>query len=195
MSGRPNAQSIIQFGGARSSAVRIAFFAAKDGSCDLSLWRPGVNGAIFAPQGGLRISARGLARIGRMFLGNGTLDGVRILRPRSVRLMETPLWTFDGGNGDIGGDISVQTPTGGFTCSYGLAVAFQATPVKGCRDDPFGDGRRRFGHSGDAYGLKAGLWIDKASGTGVVYFATDVPDVPGARSAYTRTEERLARGD
>ncbi|MEP9359724.1 serine hydrolase domain-containing protein [Sphingomonas sp. KR3-1] len=168
---------------------------ATDGSCDLSLWRAGANGAVFAPQGGLRISARGLARIGRMFLGNGTLDGVRILRPASVKLMETPLWTFDGKNGDVGGDISVQTPSGGMTCSYGLAVVFQATPVKGCRDDPFGDGKRRFGHSGDAYGLKAGLWIDTASGTGVVYFATDVPDVPGARSAYTATEEKLARGD
>ncbi|MDG2534083.1 serine hydrolase [Sphingomonas sp. HITSZ_GF] len=168
---------------------------ASDGSCDLSVWRAGANGAIFAPQGGLRISGRGLARVGRMFLGNGMLDGVRILRPASVRLMETPLWTYDGSNGDIGGDISVQTPTGGFTCSYGLAVAFQATPVKGCRDDPFGDGKRRFGHSGDAYGLKAGLWIDKASGTGVAYFATDVADGPGARSAYTPTEEKLARGD
>jgi CubicO group peptidase (beta-lactamase class C family) len=168
---------------------------ARDGSCDLSVWRAGANGAIFAPQGGLRISGRGLARVGRMFLGNGILDGVRILRPSSVRLMETPVWTYDGKNGDIGGDISVQAPTGGFTCSYGLAVAFQATPVKGCRDDPFGDGKRRFGHSGDAYGLKAGLWIDKESGTGVAYFATDVADGPGARSAYTPTEEKLARGD
>jgi CubicO group peptidase (beta-lactamase class C family) len=166
---------------------------AKDGSCNLSVWRPGTNGAIFAPQGGLRISARGLARVGRMFLGDGTLDGVRILRPASVRLMETPLWTYDGHNGDVGGDISVAVPSGGMTCSYGLAVVFQATPTKGCRDDPFGDGKRRFGHSGDAYGLKAGLWIDKASGTGVAYFATDVPDVPGTRSAYTATEESLAR--
>ena len=168
--------------------------AATDGSCDLSVWRPGTNGAIFSPQGGLRISAHGLAKIGRMLLGNGKVDGVRILSPRSVKLLETPLWIYDGSNGDIGGDISVQTPTGGFTCSYGLAVAFQATPQKGCRDDPFGDGKRRFGHSGDAYGLKAGLWIDRSTGTGVAYFATDVPDVEGLRSAYTRTEERLATG-
>lgn len=168
---------------------------AKDGSCDLSAWRPGANGAIFAPQGGLRISARGLARVGRMFLGNGTLDGVRILRPASVRLLETPLWTYDGHNGDVGGDISVAVPTGGATCSYGLAVMFIASGVQGCRDDPFGDGRRRLGHSGDAYGLKSGLWIDREKGVGVAYFATDVTDVPGTRSAYTPTEEKLARGD
>jgi len=166
---------------------------ATDGSCDLAVWRPGRNGAMFAPQGGLRISARDLARVGRMFLGNGRLDGVRILRPASVRLMETPVWSYDGHNGDVGGDISVAVPSGGMTCSYGLAVVFQATPTQGCHDDPFGDGKRRFGHSGDAYGLKAGLWIDRASGTGVAYFATDVPDVPGKRSAYTATEESLAR--
>jgi len=166
---------------------------ASDGRCDLSVWRAGANGAIFAPQGGLRISGRGLARVGRMFLGNGTLDGVRILRPSSIRLMETPLWTYDGHNGDVGGDISVAVPTGGATCAYGLAVMFTATGVPGCRDDPAGDGRKRFGHSGDAYGLKSGLWIDRERGTGVAYFATDVLDVPGKRSAYTPTEESLAR--
>jgi CubicO group peptidase (beta-lactamase class C family) len=166
---------------------------AGDGSCDLSMWRAGANGAVFAPQGGLRISARGLARVGRMFLNNGMLDGTRILRTSSVRRMETPLWTYDGHNGDVGGDISVAVPTGGATCSYGLAVMFTATGAPGCRDDPVGDGRKRFGHSGDAYGLKSGLWIDRAAGRGVVYFATDVPDVPGKRSAYTPTEESLAR--
>src|SRR5690606_26401715 len=35
---------------------------AQDGSCDLAQWRPGDNGALFSPQGGLRISANGLAR-------------------------------------------------------------------------------------------------------------------------------------
>ncbi|WP_204306981.1 hypothetical protein, partial [Klebsiella aerogenes] len=81
------------------------------------------------PQGGLRISARGLARVGRMFLGNGRLDGVRILRPASVRMLETPLWTWNGRDGDVGGDISVANPVGGTTCSYGLAVMFTATGV------------------------------------------------------------------
>ena len=52
--------------------------------CDLSRWRLGENGALFAPQGGLRISARGLARVGRMLLNDGMLDGVRILSPQSV---------------------------------------------------------------------------------------------------------------
>lgn len=157
---------------------------AKDGGCDLTRWRAGANGATFAPQSGLHVSMRDLARIGRMLLDRGTLDGVRLLKPASVALMETPLWTYDGHNGDI---------DGGWVCSYGLGMMMIATPQGGCGDDVAGDGKRRVGHAGDAYGLKSGLWIDRASGTGIAYFATDVPAVKGAHSAYTATEESLAR--
>ena len=156
---------------------------ASDGGCDLGLWRAGVNGAIFSPQGGLRISTRGLATIGRLLLRRGTVDGVRLLSQRSAALLARPLWTFDGGNGET---------DGGFYCRYGLAVTFTATRVPGCRDDLAGDGRQRAGHAGEAYGLRSGLWIDRRRGTGVAYFATDVPADAG-RSAFTATEERLAR--
>lgn len=172
---------------------------ASDGSCDLSQWRPGANGAIFSPQGGLRISARGLAKIGRLLLGRGKVDGVRLLKPQSVALMERPLWTFNGksgaaANGDTGSDASTGTPHSGFYCSYGLAVTFLATKQEGCRDDLFGDGRKRFGHAGDAYGLKSGLWIDREKGLGVAYFATDVQATnPSGKTAFTATEETLAR--
>jgi hypothetical protein len=36
------------------------------------------------------------------------------------------------------------------------------------------------------------LWIDPAAGTGVAYFATDVPADKGMHSSYTITEESLA---
>ncbi|UZK65948.1 serine hydrolase domain-containing protein [Sphingomonas sp. M1-B02] len=164
-------------------APACAVTPASDGSCDLNQWRVGTNGAIFAPQGGLRISARGLARIGRLLLGGGTLDGVRLLTPRSMALLETPLWTYDGSNGDT---------IDGFYCSYGLAVTFLPTARAGCRDGLFADGRKRIGHAGEAYGLRSGLWIDRSRGTGVAYFATDVPDAAGAHSAFTPVEENLA---
>lgn len=157
---------------------------ASDGSCDLSRWVAGRNGAIFAPQSGLHISMPELARIGRLLMLGGKVDGVRLLTPASVRTMTTPAWTYDGTNGDIGE---------GWACSYGLGVIATANPTKGCHDDAFRDSRPRFGHSGDAYGLKSGLWIDAARGTGVAYFATDVPNEPGTKSAYTLTEENLAR--
>lgn len=166
---------------------------ASDGSCELSRWRAGENGALFSPQGGLRISARGLARIGRLLLGDGSIDGKRLFQPNSIQAMIGPEWQYRPGNGltweeDTGGDDA------GFFCRYGLAVQTLATPVKGCRDDPFGDGVARVGHSGSAYGLQAGLWVDRKRGTGVVWFATGMPDErSGGKSAFSAVEEALAR--
>jgi CubicO group peptidase (beta-lactamase class C family) len=168
---------------------------AEDGSCELAIWRPGRNGSIFSPQGGLRISAHGLAVIGRLLLGSGEADGVRLLSPASVDLLLSPHWTFDGANGQTFEADADDSASDGAICAYGLATQTLATPAPGCRDDPFGDRIRRVGHAGDAYGLKSGLWIDRAAGTGVAYFATDVPDEGGRRSAFTATEERLARGE
>ena len=163
--------------------------------CDLSQWMPGRNGAMFSPQGGLRISANGLAKIGRMLLNEGTLEGVRVLSAASVRTLATPQWRYTSGNGvTVEEDDSGQSRNG-FFCRYGLAVQTLATQREGCRDDPFGDGVERVGHAGSAYGLLSGLWLDRASGTGVVYFATGMEDAPrGAHSAFTEVEERLARG-
>lgn len=168
--------------------------AAADGSCDLGRWRAGDNGALFAPQGGLRISANGLAKIGRLLLGGGEVDGVRLLRAESVRELARPQWTWAPGAGMTSEEDDSGQGGDGFFCRYGLAMQTLATPVKGCRDDPFGDGVARFGHSGSAYGLLSGLWVDPASGTGVAYFATGLPDArKGERSAFSAVEERLAR--
>jgi len=168
---------------------------AGDGSCDLAAYKLGRNGAIFSPQGGLYISAHDLARIGRMLLNGGSLGGVRLLSPASVATLRTPLWVYDGSNGDTGEDPAGNHQAG-FICSYGIATMLLATQKAGCHDDPFGDGRRRFGHAGDAYGLRSGLWIDIKAGRGVAYFATDVSlDETPKRSAYTRTEELLANPD
>lgn len=167
---------------------------ARDGSCDLATWRAGANGAMFAPQGGLRISMRGLATIGRLLIGDGAVGDVRLLSPASMAVLATPEWTFDGSNGVQNEEAESGVQAGGFNCRYGLAVSFTATPLPACRDDPVGDGRARIGHAGEAYGLRSGLWVDRTRGTGVAYFATDVPAAPGVRSALSLTEERLARG-
>jgi CubicO group peptidase (beta-lactamase class C family) len=159
--------------------------AASDGSCDLATWRAGENGALFSPHGGLRISARDLARIGRMLLNDGALDGVRILSPASVESLLAPRWTFDGSNGDT---------QAGFYCRMGLAVQTLATRVPGCADDPAGDGVARVGHAGEAYRLRSGLWLDRSRGTGVAYFLTAQSEA-GTRgaSAFDIEEERVLR--
>ena len=168
---------------------------ASDGSCDLGMWRAGKATNVFGPQGGLRISAADLAKIGRLLLGDGEVDGVRLLKPESVRAMIGPEWSLKDGNGlTIEEDDPIRA-TKGFTCRYGLAVHTLASGLPECGDNPFGDGVQRVGHSGNAYGLLAGLWVDRKAGTGVVYFSTgnDKPEA-GERSAFSRMEELGAVG-
>lgn len=154
---------------------------ASDGGCNLDRYTLARHGAAFSPQGGLRISARDLARIGVMLLRRG--DG--FLKPASLARLErqtaaNPL----RGEG-----------AGGLFCSFGLSVhatGGRDLRKKGCKSDLFGDGRLRLGHSGDAYGLRAGLWIDRKAGTGLAYFVTAVdPAAIGTRSAYGPAEEAL----
>lgn len=168
---------------------------ASDGSCDLTKWRAGAAANVFGPQGGLRISAGDLSKIGRLLLNDGEVDGVRLLKPESVQAMIGPVWSFDGNNGlTLEEDDPIRTQ-GGFTCRYGLAVHTLATGLPDCGDDPFGDDVQRIGHSGNAYGLLAGLWVDRKTGTGVAYFSigNDAPE-PGKHSAFSRIEETSAVG-
>jgi len=152
--------------------------------CDLAGYRPGSNGALFSPQGGLRISVRDLATLGRMLLNHGYHDDVAFLNEASLRALTAPVWRFDGTNGET---------EGGFYCAYGLAVQSLPVAQAGCNDDLFGGSRAVFGHAGDAYGLRSGLWIDPATGTGIAYFAIgNGDDPPRGRSAYRAIEEALA---
>jgi CubicO group peptidase (beta-lactamase class C family) len=156
---------------------------AADGACDWEKIPLGTNGALFSPQGGLRISVRDLARVGAMLLRDGHLaDGTVFLKPESLAEMRKLHWRFDGSNGET---------EQGFYCGYGLATQMLAQCVP--TDDPFGDGRPRIGHAGDAYGLRSGLWIDRATGRGIAYFATGLgDDPPRGRSTYRAIEEWLA---
>jgi CubicO group peptidase (beta-lactamase class C family) len=154
--------------------------------CDLSAYRLGDNGALFSPQGGLRISVRDLTVIGRMLMAGGMHGRERILSQASVATLTTPLWTFDGTNG---------VTEDGFYCAYGLAVQRLPIAQAGCRDDLFGRSRAMLGHAGDAYGVRSGLWIDPARHVGIAFFATANGDDPprGSHSAFRAIEEALAR--
>ena len=155
---------------------------AADGSCDISTYRPGDNGALFSPQGGLRISMRGLARVGQVLASGGR----PLLSAGAFSRMTLPRWELNGANG-----LDEDGSTNGFFCSYGLAVHWLGSEAPGCHDGLFGDGSSWMGHSGDAYGLKAGLWWDPFRGKGVAFFVTAVGDEPGKRSAFTAREEAL----
>jgi CubicO group peptidase (beta-lactamase class C family) len=152
--------------------------------CDLSAYEPGSNGALFSPQGGLRASVRDLVTVGRLLLNRGWHQGAPFLNEQSLAAMLGPEWRFDGANGDT---------ESGFFCAYGLAVQSLPLATPGCNDDLFGGGRVMVGHSGDAYGVRSGLWLDIRTGTGIAFISTgNGDDPPRGRSAYRAIEEQLA---
>lgn len=143
---------------ARDAAMKgpdpCAVYPASDGSCDVEkLYRLGRNGSAFSPQGGLRISARDLAKIGQVMLRNGA----PLLSPKSFAEMTGPVWTFDGSNGD---------DDKGYFTAYGLGVHWLVDA----------EGNRWFGHVGEAYSLRAGFWINPAEGKGFYRYVTMVDE-------------------
>ncbi|WP_338502746.1 serine hydrolase [Sphingomonas kaistensis] len=152
--------------------------------CTLDDYVPGTNGALFSPQGGLRISAAGLTVIGRMLLNDGRHAGRAFLSSASIRAMTSPAWTFNGNNG---------ATDEGFYCSYGLAIQLIPAPGTNCRDDLSGTGRRLLGHAGEAYRVRSGLWFDPVRRTGIAFVAANNgKDPPAGRSAFKAIEEWFA---
>jgi CubicO group peptidase (beta-lactamase class C family) len=160
-------------------------FAPEGSPCDLNGYRLGENGALFSPQGGLRISVRDLATVGRLVVNRGMHDGRRFLSEASIAAMARPVWRYDGSNGET---------DRGFYCAYGLAVQILPTSTQGCRDDLFGSARTMIGHAGDAYGVRSGVWIDPESRIGIAFYSTGNGSDPprGGRSSYRAIEEALA---
>jgi len=155
------------------------------GPCDLDGYRPGDNGTLFSPQGGMRISPLGLATLGRLLLRGGEVDGVRLLHAPTVAAMLRPQW-----HGGPGGN----TYAGLMTC-YGLSVLCLNGLAAG-RDQPVAGRTVRWnGHLGEAYGVYSGLWIDRRRGRVFIYAVTGMADdparFPGVFSAFHRFEEAV----
>lgn len=143
---------------ARDAAMKgpdpCAVYPATNGSCDVdALYVLGRNGSAFSPQGGLRISARDLAKLGQLLLR----QGAPLLSQKSFAEMTAPVWTFNGANGD---------DDKGYFKAYGLGVHWLED----------GTGNRWFGHVGEAYSLRAGFWINPAEGKGFYRYVTMVDE-------------------
>ncbi|MGE3928864.1 MAG: serine hydrolase domain-containing protein [Hyphomonadaceae bacterium] len=138
----------------------------------------GENGLLFSPQGGLRASVRDLARIGALLIGHSA----PFLSAQSLALMQTQSWRFDGANGD---------DENGFWRAYAHGMQIIAADDPAC---PIANLRRSLvGHSGDAYGLRGGLFLDPQARSGFAFLFNGGPadDVRarGARSGFLRSEE------
>lgn len=126
--------------------------AASDSSCDLSRYRIGKNGSSFSPQGGLRISMQDLSRVGQLLLNGGR----PILSSKAFAEMTRVQWRFNGVNGD---------DDRGYFQAYGLGVHIHEDRA----------GRKWLGHVGEAYALRAGLWVNPQTRKGFAQFVTMVP--------------------
>ena len=145
-------------------------------------YRPGENGFVFSPQGGLRASVRDLDRLARSYAGH---DGVPpLVSSETLDRMSAPLWTWDPAspNGHI---------DRGLLQSYGLSVHI---PTGRDGDAFFGpDSPDWRGHFGIAYGLQSGLFWNRRDGRTMAYMISgtsrDGEGLSGGRTAASPWEE------
>jgi CubicO group peptidase (beta-lactamase class C family) len=155
-----------------------------DPPAGFDVYVPGFNATWQSPQGGLRISTWDLAKVMKMFIGEGAYLGTQILEPETVELMFTPYWTYDPalGNGDTYYDLMM---------SYGLGPHIM-TNTAGDRILADWD-IYMSGHLGEAYGLWSGFMFDDETGDGFIYYVTGRwgPAEFGEYSTFYLTEERV----
>ena len=143
------------------------FFLSEDGA-SLDRYRPGQNGTLFSPQGGLRASLADMARLATAI--------------QNCDEMQSSLWTFDAlrpnGNDEDG---AFRT--------FGLGTFIhepEASPWPGVR---------LIGHHGEAYGFWGGAWWAPERDVTIAYGVTGVPDdAPPPKSwhpAMTQWEQTL----
>ena len=155
----------------------------------------GSNGTAFGPQGACRLSALGLAKLMRMLMGRGEVDGVRLLKAETVALMLATQWRFDasrpnGGTSEFG-DARQLFNQWGLGNQHFLDVS---GPQRGDRLVE-GGGFTGVGHLGDAWGLTSAFVFDPKTSNGVIFLVGGVGANPdgsrGQYSAFYRYEERI----
>lgn len=105
---------------------------------EIAQYEMGYTTPIFSPTGGMKISAPDLARYMIMHMDYGKARGVRIIKKKSARTMQTPLSTEQ---------------------NYGLAL---------WRTDTLIPGEDLVGHTGSAYGLYSAMFFEPHKKFGIV---------------------------
>lgn len=151
----------------------------------------GTNGTLMGPQGGLRTSVQGLARVMRMLMGRGELDGKRVFKAASIDEMLREQWRYDGRNGGSGYGAHPDRFN-----AWGLGNQ-RFTDLGGAnRGDRIVAGFTGHGHLGDAWGLTSLFAFDPRTRNGMIFLvggtAIDPETRPGRDSSLYRYEERIA---
>lgn len=137
---------------------------------DLGDYQIGSNGTLFSPQGGLRISVVGLAKIAA--------------RIGEARALHWPRWAYDASapNGLDEGGVFAATSAGL------LLYPPESSPLPG---------QRLIGHDGQAYGLFSGCWHVPELEAEIAYVITGTPENPLSSALHpalnVHTETIMAR--
>ncbi|WP_262692655.1 serine hydrolase domain-containing protein [Kordiimonas aestuarii] len=159
-------------------------------------YKPGQNPTLFSPQGGLRASARDLAKVA-MFMMNGGADtqNTHLLDPQTISEMAQPVWLHDSAaeNGNTTGeDADPDGPSRGLMTAYGLSTHIVNLKEWGITED------RRYlvGHLGDAYGLMSQFWIDFDNNAALIALITGTANDPAPGTGISpmyRAEDEVLR--
>ena len=113
----------------------------------------GTNATLFSPQGGLRISAEEMKAMVELFLNDGVVNGKRILTKESIDEMFKAQFSYDPAKNNA-------NTYAGLLNYYGLGIWHMSSEYLG--DSLVQDHKIPMaGHFGEAYGLLAGIWVDR----------------------------------
>ncbi len=156
----------------------------------IAAYSPGQNATPFSPQGGLRISAGGLAKLMLMLINGGEVEGIRLLSPASVNAMLHEEWRHAKGQENGNNDR-------GLFNAWGLGVQKfldLSAPQRGDRFVAAGS-VTGFGHLGFAYGLQSAFILDPVKRFGLIYLCSGVgfdPEMDAGRySSLNSWEEKV----
>lgn len=140
---------------------------------DLSNYVIGTNGLIFGPQGGLRVSAKDLAKFMLMIMNGGIHNGVRILADSTVSMILEPQWIYSGSNGNN---------YYGIFNTYGLGAS---------RTNDLLPNQTLYGHPGEAYGLISDLYFSRLNDYGIIFITNGGVWSYGTYSGWYNIEENI----
>ncbi|MCU0643374.1 MAG: serine hydrolase [bacterium] len=140
---------------------------------DLSGYKIGDNGIIFAPQGGLRSSSLDLAKFMLAHQFGGSYRQTRMLNDTTVARMHSLVWNYNGSNGNNYYGIFNTYALGNHTTTDLLR------------------GKNLIGHPGEAYGLISDLYFSKQENFGIIFMTNGGSWGYGSYSGWYNVEEEV----
>jgi CubicO group peptidase (beta-lactamase class C family) len=118
---------------------------------ELENYTMGRSTPLFSPTGGMKMSPKDLAKQMLVQINQGTWNGAQILKPESVKVMQTPYLFPDGNEGED---------------HYGFAIRTTTKLI---------EGETLKGHTGSAYGLYSAMFFEPKKKFGFVMMTNGCP--------------------